>query len=172
MNVFAFLGDIPLGEQALTGPTALSEDLSAELVQHDVAYGKKPVEDRGDNNTTRRIEFFFDESFCDVYAEFSKIKAAFSNRIPLPFVPGDGGYSGGRFLIQSLSVTPLKTRPGGAPTRYKIAVELVEVPMPDPLAFLQSIALGTAAGLIRSGIDAVRSVKTIGTAAELIRRVL
>lgn len=157
MNIFAFLGDIPLGEQALTGPTAFSEELSAELVQHDVAYGKKPVEDRGDNNTTRKIEFFFDETFCDVYAEYIKIKAAFDNRTPLPFVAGDGGYAGGRFLIQSLSVTPLKTRPGGTPTRYKISAELLEVPMPDPLGFLKGLAIGQAVGLIRAGVDAVRS---------------
>lgn len=145
--IYALLGDIVIGDAVWTGPTRASETRKAALAMHPVSRGKKPVQDHGDDNDTKSLEFFFDETFCDPQGELDKLNAAFASRSPLPLVAGDGSFDGVRWLIEDMSVDTLKTTPAGRPVRLRVKLKMIEVPMPSPQDVFSAIARASAAGL-------------------------
>jgi phage protein U len=147
--IFALLGDIKIGDAAWTGPTAATEKREAVLVEHEVARGKQPIQDMGDNNDTKSLQFFFDETFCDPQTELAKLEAAFAARSALAYVAGDGAFNGVRYVVKSLSVETLRSTPYGRPVRMAIGVELLEAGGLSLSSILASAA--------RSGATAIRS---------------
>ena len=148
--LFGLLGNIRIGNAVWTGPNAAQETRKASLPEHQVARGKPVVQDTGDALDTKELEFFFDETFCDARAELAKLEMAFAMRIPMPFVGGDGSFTGVSWLVEEFSVTTLKTTPSGRVVRMKVSARLKEVPVLSPLALLQQIARSAASAL--SGI--------------------
>lgn len=151
--IFGFLGSIPLGADPLTGPTEISEKLEPDFVQHSVARGKPPVQDVGDKLDTKEMKFFFDETWCDPMAELAKLDIARDTREPLAYVSGAGAYSGTRYVINSFQVKTLKATPRGTPVRLEISISLLEIPIPNPLSWLGSVARGIAVALTPWGAD-------------------
>lgn len=143
--IFALLGDIRIAaDSSFTGPTAVAETRKAALVEHDVAWGKKPIEDHGDDNDRKSLSFFFDETFCSPVSELSRLEAAMAARSPLAFVGGDGAFTGKRWIIEQMSVKTLRCTPWGTPVRIGIDVEMIECPIPDPIGFLAQLAFSAA----------------------------
>lgn len=153
--IYALLGDIIIGDAVWTGPTSAKETQKATLVELNVAYGKKPIQDMGDENDAKSLEFFFDETFCDCQTELAKLQTAFATRLPLALVAGDGAFNGVRWLVESLDVTTLKTTPYGRPVRMKVSVSLIEAPLGNMFNFLASLARGAASAIRRSGTPSV-----------------
>lgn len=140
MAIFGFLGDIPLGDGVLTGPSKQGETFKASLPELKVARGKPAVHDTGDELDQQSLEFFFDETFCDPEAELAKLKAAYAARSPLAFIRGAGGYSGARYVIEEMQADTLRTTPSGRATRYHVNLRMKESPIQNPLAWLGAIA--------------------------------
>lgn len=157
--IFALFGEIVLGDAVWTGPTGAKETRKAALVEHKVARGKPPIQDMGDDNDVKTLDFFFDETFCDAEVELSKLQAAFEARSPLPLVAGDGSFDGVRWLIEDYSVDTLKTTPFGRPVRMKVSAKLRECPAESPLTFFAQIARAGAAALGALGVGAMGARK-------------
>ncbi len=149
--IFALLGDIRIGDAVWTGPTAAKEARKATLVEHKVARGKPPVQDMGDELDTKSLEFFFDETFCDPETELSRLQQAFSARMPLTYVSGDGAFNGVRWLMEELDVTTEKTTPYGRPVRLKVTAKMKEIPALSPLTFFAQIARAAASAISAIG---------------------
>ena len=145
--IFAMLGDIRIGDAVWTGPTEASETRKATLPEHKVARGKPVVQDMGDERDTKKLEFFFDETFCDAQAELDRLMGAFDDRAALPLVAGDGSFDGVRWLIEAVDVKTLKTTPMGRPVRLKVQLDMKESPTTSPLAALSALAVSRAAAL-------------------------
>lgn len=153
--IYALLGDIVIGDAVWTGPTAARETRKAALAELKVARGKPPLQDMGDENDAKTMEFFFDETFCDPGVEQARLEAAFADRAPLPLVTGDGAFEGVRWLIEEFDVATLKTTPAGRPVRLKISVKLKECPADSPLTFFTQLARASAAALGATGVGAM-----------------
>jgi phage protein U len=149
--IFALLGDIRIGDAVWTGPDSADEERKAALVEHKVARGKPPVQDMGDDNDTKTLTFFFDETFCEPEAELSLLTTAFEIRQPLAYVGGDGSFRGVRWLVEQLKVKTLKTTLAGRPVRMKVTLKMLECPAPSPLTFFSQIARAAATGLAAIG---------------------
>ena len=153
--LFALLGEIVIGDAVWTGPTAARETRKAALAELKVARGKPPIQDMGDDNDVKTLDFFFDETFCDPDVELSRLSAAFDMRAPLPLVAGDGSFNGVRWLIEEYSVDTLKTTPFGRPVRMKVSAKLRECPAASPLTFFAQLARVGAAALGAVGVGAM-----------------
>jgi hypothetical protein len=138
--IFAFLGNIKVGDAVWTGPNAASEKLSATLVEHKVARGKPPIQDMGDELATKQLEFFFDETFCHPTTELRRLSSAFAARQPMTWVAGDGAFNGIRWIVENLDVETLRTSPRGRPTRLRVKLQMKEVPGLSPLTFFAAAA--------------------------------
>lgn len=143
--MYALLGGISLG--LFTGPTAHSETEKSTFPKHNVAEGKPVPQDVGDELDTKKLSFFFDEGFCDPLAELARLRSARASRRPLAFVPGDGNYTGARYLIESIDITTKRTTPHGRVTRLEASLSLSECPVQDLAGLASTIARGLAAGI-------------------------
>jgi len=128
MSAYAWLGDIILGIDVMTGPVSSGEDLGNTINEHQVVRGKPVLQDAGQENDRRTFRFFFDETFCDVAAQYKKLRAARASRKALPLVHGNGAYLGKRYVVQSVRITHKKATPSGAPVRIEGELELIEAP--------------------------------------------
>lgn len=144
-----YLGTIPLGQNHMTGPTEDDEYLAATLPEHAVARGKPVIQDVGDELDQREFRFFFDESFCNVAAEYGKLRAALISRSALPLVTPSLGYAGARYMVQELVVRSMATTSSGRMTRIEATVSLIEAPRSAGFGGLigQAIGLATNAAL-------------------------
>lgn len=140
--MYALLGDIQIGLSPLTGPTGSEVGRSVDYAEHAVVRGTPVLQDMGDALGTRRLDFFFDEGFCDPLAELARLEAAIAARTPMALAIGDGGAQPLSYVARALSVTHRKTTAGGTVTRLEASIELTEAPIPAGLAF------GTAPALI------------------------
>lgn len=156
---FALLGDIRIGDATWTGPTSAGEAKKAARPEHKVSRGKPVRQDMGDDLDTKKLEFFFDETFCDPQAELDRLMAAFDARRGLDYVGGDGSFTGVRWVIDAMDVKTLKTTPRGRPVRLKISLDMVEDPDASPLATLSAIAVAGASALTSGTIGASVSTK-------------
>lgn len=125
--MFALLGDIRIGVSPHTAPTGDEEGRQADYSEHAVARGKPVLQDHGDALHTRTLDFFFDETFCDVGEELVRLEGAIATRSPMALVMGDGGRPTD-YVVRRLRLTRRKTTPGGTLTRLEASVELVEAP--------------------------------------------
>jgi len=128
MSAFAMLGDIIMGTDVMTGPTGSEEDLGNTINEHQVVRGKPVLQDAGEENDRRTFRFFFDETFCDVAAQYAKLLAARASREALPLVHGDGAYLGKRYVVERVRITHRKATASGAPVRIEGEIELIEAP--------------------------------------------
>lgn len=145
--IFALIGDIRIGDATLTSPDGADEARKATLVRHAVATGKPVVQDMGDELDTRTLSFFFDETFCSPLAELARLEGLMRARSPVAYVGGDGAFRGKRWICANLKVETQKATPAGRATRLKVAVDLIEAPIPSPLDFLAALAVGAAIGI-------------------------
>lgn len=149
--MIALLGSIPLGVNALTGPTGQSIDRQATFVQHPVTRGKPPLQEIGEENDIQDFDFFFSEEFCDPAAEIAKLEAAFALKTPLPLVLGNGVYLGKRYVVDGLSIKVRKTDRSGSPVRIEASIHLLEDPVAGGLfQLINSIARGRAPAVSRT----------------------
>lgn len=160
---YALLGDIRIGDAVWTGPTSAGEGKKAARPEHKVSRGKPVRQDMGDELDTKRLEFFFDETFCEPQAELDRLMAAYDARRGLDFVAGDGSFNGVRWVIDAMDVKTLKTTPHGRPVRMKITLDMVEDPDPAPLDTLSAIAVASASALTNGTIGVSVSAK-VGSA--------
>lgn len=139
------LGSIPLGVDALTGPRAHSIERKATFAQHDTTRGKPALQEIGEELDTQSFDFFFSEEFCDVSSERAKLEAAFALKTPLPLTLGSGEYYGKRYVVDSLSITVVKTDRSGLPVRIEATIGLLEDPIAGGLlSLLTSFARSSA----------------------------
>lgn len=125
---FAWLGDILLGTDVMTGPTGSEEELGNTINEHMVVRGKPVLQDAGEENDRRTFSFFFDETFCDPVAQYAKLRAVRASREALPLVHGNGAYLGNRYVVKSVRITHRKATPSGRPVRIEGEIELIEAP--------------------------------------------
>ena len=127
--MIAYLGDIKFGVSSiLTGPVRADETLDNTINEHQVVRGKPVPQRAGEELDRRSFAFFFDETFCNPQAEYTKLLAARSSGSVLPLVMGNGTYLGKKYEIQSINIIHLKTREGGALVRLEADIYLLEVP--------------------------------------------
>lgn len=148
--MFALFGDITFGVSPHTGPTGQSDRFRNSRARHDVLRGKPVLQDIGQELDERRLEFFFDETFCVPVDEWARLVAAYEAREPQPFITG-GTFDGRRYVIEELSRDVLKTtRSGGNVVRLSSSMTLIESPVPDLLSSTLSTIRASAAGIGRA----------------------
>lgn len=156
---YALLGDIRIGDAVWTGPTSAGEGKKAARPEHKVSRGKPVRQDIGDELDSKRLEFFFDETFCDPQAELDRLMAAYDARRGLDYVAGDGSFNGVRWVIDAMDVKTLKTTPRGRPVRMKVTLDMMEDPDPSPLKTLSDMAIASASALASGTIGSPVSAK-------------
>lgn len=124
--MLGLFGESVICTNALTGPSGSSEERKARFARHDVVRGKPVLQDLGNDNGRKTLDFFFDETFCDVEAEKRKIEAAFQARLPMRLYFDLIGFEISTYLIERLKVTSKKTSSTGRLVRCDIQVELTE----------------------------------------------
>ncbi len=142
--MFAFLGSIQIGVSAFTGPTQSAEVEKSKLARIQVAIGKPPIQDMGDDLSEKRMAFFFDETFCDPAAEMAKLRAARQSREPLAYAPGDGSYTGARYIVETIEGEIKNTTPFGRIVRIEAHLTLIEAPVRNLASLASSLARASA----------------------------
>lgn len=142
--MLGLLGTSIIGTDHLTGPTSDREEKSARFARHELVRGKPNLQDLGNDAATRKLRFFFDETFCNPEVELRKIELAFQGRVPLRLFFDLNGFDIGMFLIERLRIKHQKTTPHGRLVRVDLDVELVES------AINLGGLLGIAAGIARA----------------------
>jgi len=123
-----YFGDIPLGSDHLTGPTADEESFENEFAEHAVARGKTPIQTIGEKRDTRSFAFFFDEGFCDVGSEWARLVTAYRLKTAAALVIPGLGYGGARYVVDKLTKTTQATTRTGRLVRIDARIELSEDP--------------------------------------------
>lgn len=142
--MIAYLGSIPLGSGVLTGPTASGGREKSSYARHNVHSGKPVLQDMGDDLVTKKLRFFFDEGFCVPEVELGRLKKARAARQPLPYVAGDGSYSGQRFVVDDIDMDIKRTTQAGRTVRLEVTVTLIEAPVQDLVGFALAFARALA----------------------------
>ncbi|WP_282093035.1 phage tail protein [Epibacterium ulvae] len=145
--MLGLFGEQLIGTDHLTGPIAANRDVSARLPRHTLINGKPILQDLGDDAGTQRLEFFFDESFCNPERELREIEAAFKSRLPMRLFFDLVGFELSVYVIERLSIVTKKTDGDGRATRIRLTVELIE-----HQSSLQGVARA-AAGRLRASTN-------------------
>lgn len=145
--MFLLLGDFALGIDVLTGPTSGHEGEKATFARISVAEGKPVLQDRGDDLDTKKLKFFFDETFCDPVSEMARLKSVKASRMPMPLVAGDGTYTGARYVVEAIDAEIRKTTAAGRIVRIEASLTLVEAPVSDLGALQTILAIARAPAL-------------------------
>lgn len=124
--MLGLFGSSIIGIDPLTGPTGDDGSVSARLARHELVRGKPVLQDLGDDAATRRIRFFFDETFCVPEVELAALEAAFRARIPMRLFLDLGNFALGVFVIESLKVDRQKTSSFGRIVRAELTADLIE----------------------------------------------
>ncbi|KQI68001.1 hypothetical protein AN189_13115 [Loktanella sp. 3ANDIMAR09] len=124
--MLGLLGDTPIGFDPLTGPVGQSDTERARIVRHNPVRGTPILQDLGDDNRTRSLRFFLDETFCDVEAEINRLRSARQVRTVLQLFLSLGNLSVGGYLIEQMTIERRKTSPAGRIVRAEVSVDLVE----------------------------------------------
>lgn len=142
--MLGLFGNFVIGHDHLTGPVGDSQDMAARFARHETVRGTPILQDLGNDNGTRQLRFFFDETFCNPEAEARRFEQAFKARTPMRLFFDVVGFEIGSFLIERIRKVTRKTAPSGRVTRIEIEVELIES--------ASSIGglLGAAVGLARA----------------------
>ena len=148
MAVAFYLGTIPLGLTALTGPTGQSVTQMNTFAQYDVTRGKPVLHEIGEELDTQTLDFFFSEEFCVPLAELTRLKEALTSKKPLPLMVAGGGFSGKRYVVEGLDTVIQKTNRLGVVVRVEATLTLLEAPVASTRSLFSSIALALAPALI------------------------
>lgn len=124
--MLGLLGKSLIGTDHLTGPTGDEEERAARFARHELVRGKPALQDLGNDAATKRLSFFFDETFCDPEAELRKLDLAFKARVPMQLFLDLTGFQVGVFLIERLRITTQKTTASGKAVRIELEAELIE----------------------------------------------
>ncbi|MEC5291969.1 phage tail protein [Aurantimonas sp. C2-6-R+9] len=156
-----YFGDIPLGSDHLTGPTADQETFENEFAEHATARGKPPIQTIGEKRDTRSFAFFFDEGFCDVSAEWAKLMLAYRLKSAATLVIPGVGYGGARYVVDKLSKTTEATTRSGRLVRIDARIELSEDPrVAGVFGVLAGVFSGSVADAAGAAVNyAVRTLK-------------
>ncbi|WP_170433027.1 phage tail protein [Ruegeria arenilitoris] len=127
--MLGLFGDSVIGTDHLTGPTSDTEVKAARFARHTPLRGQSILQDLGNDNGTKRLRFFFDETFCDAESEKARIEAAFQARVPMRLFFDLQGFEVGVYIIERLRIRNLKTTPKGRLVRAELEVELIESPV-------------------------------------------
>lgn len=144
--MLGLFGDLVIGTDHLTGPTADKETKSARFARHTPISGLSVLQDLGNDNGTKQLRFFFDETFCDVEEEKAKIEIAFQARVPMRLFFDLKGFEVGVYIIERLRIRHLKTSRIGRLVRAEMEVELIESPI-STNGVLDAAASATRAAL-------------------------
>lgn len=123
--MLGLLGDTVIGLDVLTNPVEQSDTERARLVRLDTARGAPILHDLGDENDVRTLEFFLDETFCDVEAELAKLRRARLVRTILRLFLGVSNLGLSGYLLEEMTVRQQKTSPSGRIVRAEVSVQLV-----------------------------------------------
>jgi hypothetical protein len=145
-----YFGSIPMGSDALSGPTGHSVSRQATYAQYDVTRGKPVLHDVGTELDTQTFDFYFSEEFCDPQSELNKLELAFSMKTPLPLLFAAGGFTGQRYVVDRLDITVQKSNRSGAIVRVDATITLLEAPVVSLLSLVKSIARAVAPALTQS----------------------
>lgn len=148
--MLGLFGTSVIGTSGYTGPTSDTEEKSARFARHEMLRGKPVLQDLGNDAGTKRLQFFFDELFCDPEIELRKIERAFQTRVPMKLFFDLRGFEFGTFLIERLRIDRKKTTQKGRLTRVEIEVDLIESKI--TLGGLLGAALGAAGALSNPGL--------------------
>lgn len=143
-------GSIPMGSNALTGPTGRTIARQNTFAQHDVTRGKPVLQDIGSELDTQSFDFFFSEEFCNPRAELAKLELAFAMKTALPLLFSSGGFTGKRYVVEALDITVTKTNRRGGITRVEATISLIEAPITNIRSLFASIATALAPALQNS----------------------
>ena len=143
-------GSIPMGLSSLTGPTGHSISRQNTFAQYDVTRGKPVLHEIGEELDTQSFDFFFSEEFCNPRAELNKLELAFAMKTPLPLMFTAGGFTGQRYVVDTLEITVQKTNRSGGIVRVEASITLLEAPVTSLFGLVTSIARAFAPALSRS----------------------
>lgn len=144
------LGSIPMGTDALTGPTGHTISRANTFAQYDVTRGKPVLHEIGEELDTQSFDFFFSEEFCNPVSELNKLELAFAMKTPLPLLFSAGGFTGQRYVVEALDITVQKTNRAGKIVRVEASITLLEAPVVSLLGLVTSVARALAPALSRS----------------------
>lgn len=143
-------GSIPMGMNALSGPTGHGISRQNTFAQYDVTRGKPVLHEMGEELDTQTLEFFFSEEFCNPRAELNKLELAYAMKTPLPLMFAAGGFTGQRYVVETLDIRVQKANRSGGIVRVEATITLLEAPITSLFGLLTSIARAVAPALIRS----------------------
>lgn len=133
-------GSIPMGSNALTGPTGHAITRTNTFAQYDVTRGKPVVHEIGEELDVQTFDFFFSEEFCNPRSELNKLELAYALKTPLPLMFTSGVFVGKRYVVESLEITVTKTNRSGGIVRVEATITLLEAPTKSLLGLLSSMA--------------------------------
>lgn len=134
-----WLGSIPLGSSALTGPVGQSIERQNTFAEYAVTRGKPVLHEIGEELDTQTFDFFFSEEFCDPETEKAKLDAAFAIKTPLPLISASGIRLRKRYVVDSLSTGVSQTDRSGRLVRFDATIGLKESPVTSLLGLISSI---------------------------------
>ena len=154
--MYAMFGPVILGINPLNMPTGLKETFGNSFAKHDVIRGKPVLQDIGRELDLRDFSFFFDETFCNVEAQWAMLYSCYLLKEALPLVLGNS-YDGRRFVIETLERDIKKTtHRSGRMVRLEATMKIVEAPVPSLLDMLMGAAVNAAGGLVSGNPDAMK----------------
>ena len=148
--MLGLLGDTVIGLDHLTGPTGREDVERSRLVRHETVRGAPVLQDLGDDAEERSLDFFLDETFCDVDAEIARLRRARRSRSILSLIFG-ADLSVGSFRIEEIKVVTRKESPTGRTVRAEMSVELVRSGGGSLTGVATSLVAALASPFVRRG---------------------
>jgi phage protein U len=145
--VYAVLGDIQF--QLVAYWSGYQTEQAAEYVEHPLVGRKPRLQFVGLKLDTVKIDIKLHYLVCDPEAELAKMRAALASRSALRLVMGDGRYEG-MFVVESLTVTQIKTNHHGRHLVFDAVMGLKESPAYNPLQAKRAAAIDQAAQNIKA----------------------
>lgn len=150
--IFGWLGSIPLGSDALTGPVGQSISRTNTFAQYDVTRGKPVLHEIGEELDTQSIDFFFSEEFCSPETEKNKLEVAFALKTPMPLLLASGSYFGKLYVVDTLDLTITKYNRSGGIVRVEATIALLEAPVPSLFGLITSVAKARAPAIATKAV--------------------
>lgn len=133
MSVYAVLGEIQF--QLVAYWSGYQSEQAVEYVEHPLVGRKPRLQFVGQKLDTIKIDIKLHHLVCDPEVELAKMRSALASRESLRLVMGDGSYEG-MFVVDSLTVTQIKTNHHGKRLVFDAVMALRE--SPATISLLQS----------------------------------
>jgi len=145
--IAVYFGSIPMGSDALTGPTGRSYARANTWAQYDVTRGKPVLHEIGEELDTQDFDFFFSEEFCDPQSELNALELAFALKTPMSLMFTSGVFLNKRYVVDALDVTVTKSNRSGRIVRVEASIALLEAPVASLLGLITQVAKARAPAL-------------------------